>query len=53
MTKWFLGSLAIASVLGFVVGCNLAYKPDVKVEKAQIHSQSGNTTELKGEYHAK
>lgn len=53
MIKWFLGSLAIAGLLGFVVGCNLAYKPDVNVENATIEHQSGNTTQLKGEYNAR
>ena len=42
-----------AVILGFMVGCNIAYKPDVDIEHAKIQSQSGNTSTLKGEYNAK
>ena len=42
-----------ASVSGFIVGCNVAYKPDVDIEHAKIQSQSGNTSTLKGEYNAR
>lgn len=51
--KWFFGSLVVVSLLGFVVGCSMAYKPDVNIENADIQHQSGNTTSLKGEYNAK
>lgn len=46
-------SLVFSALTGLVVGCNMAYKPDVNIENADIKHQSGNTTELKGEYHAK
>lgn len=51
--KWFFLCLFAASLSGFVVGCNVAYKPDVDIEHAKIQSQSGNTSTLKGEYNAK
>lgn len=53
MKKWFFGSLVVAWILGMAVGCNIAYKPDVDIEHAKIQSQSGNTSQIKGEYNAK
>lgn len=40
-------------VIGILTGCNLAYRPDVDIQHADIQHQSGNTTKLKGEYNAK
>lgn len=51
MKQWLFVLLA-ACIFG-MAGCNIAYKPDVDIEHAKIQSQSGNTSTLKGEYHAK
>ena len=41
---------ALVAVFGFVIGCNAAYKPNVNIDHADIKHQSGNQTEIKGEY---
>lgn len=49
MKHWIVGSLIVAWILGLVAGCNIAYKPDVDIENAEIKHQSGNKSEIKGE----
>lgn len=42
--------LVLTAIIGFIVGCNTAYKPNVNIDHADIQHQSGNHAEIKGEY---
>lgn len=51
--KQIVAVLFSVSLIGFIVGCNTAYKPNINVEHADIQHQSGNSAQIKGEYNAK
>lgn len=52
--KYFVFFSVLASVIsGLVVGCNLAYKPDVDIERATIQSDKSIHGSVRGEYNAK
>lgn len=44
MSSYFVVAAIVAVIAGFLVGfagCNMAYKPDVNIENADIKHQSG------------
>lgn len=50
---FFLFSVFATAVSGFIVGCHLAYKPDVDIERATIQSDKSIHGSVRGEYNAK